>query len=37
MKALGFDEKFYTNLYIGSRIGGNIDTIEFHKNKKREL
>jgi len=27
MKALGFDEKFYTNLYIGSRIGGNIDTI----------
>jgi len=29
MKALGFEEKFYTNLYDGSRIGGNIDTIEF--------
>ena len=27
MKTLGFEEKFYTNLYIGSRIGGNIDTI----------
>jgi len=28
MKELGFDEKFYTNLYVGSRIGGNVDTIE---------
>jgi predicted phosphodiesterase len=28
MKALGFDEKFYTNLYTGSRIGGKVDTIE---------
>ncbi len=27
MKALGFDEKFYSNLYVGTRIGGNIDTI----------
>ena len=27
MKTLGFDEKFYSNLYIGSRIGGNVDTI----------
>ena len=27
MKELGFDEKFYINLYAGSRIGGNIDTI----------
>ncbi len=27
MKKLGFEEKFYTNLYIGARIGGNIDTI----------
>lgn len=27
MKELGFEEKFYTNLYIGARIGGNIDTI----------
>ena len=27
MKELGFSEKFYTNLYIGSRIGGNIDSI----------
>ena len=28
MKALGFEEKFYINLYAGARIGGNIDTIE---------
>jgi len=27
MKALGFEEKFYENLYIGSRIGGKTDTI----------
>ena len=30
MKTLEFQEKFYSNLYIGSRIGGNIDTIELH-------
>jgi len=28
MKALGFEEKFYSNLYSGSRIGGRVDTIE---------
>ena len=28
MKALGFEEKFYINLYAGARIGGNIDSIE---------
>jgi hypothetical protein len=28
MKALDFEEKFYSNLYKGSRIGGNVDTIE---------
>lgn len=28
MKTLGFEEKFYTNLYVGTRIGGNIDSIE---------
>jgi len=28
MQALGFDEKFYTNLYAGTRIGGKVDTIE---------
>jgi putative phosphoesterase len=28
MKELGFSEKFYINLYDGTRIGGNIDTIE---------
>jgi len=28
MKELGFSEKFYVNLYDGSRIGGNVDTIE---------
>ena len=27
MQELGFEEKFYTNLYDGARIGGNIDTI----------
>ena len=27
MKELGFDEKFYTNLYTGSRIGGKMDSI----------
>ena len=29
MKELGFTEKFYSNLYLGARIGGNVDTIEF--------
>ena len=29
MKALGFEEKFYINLYSGARIGGNVDTIEY--------
>ena len=28
MKSLGFEEKFYMNLYTGSRIGGRVDTIE---------
>ena len=28
MKTLGFEEKFYMNLYEGSRIGGNVDSIE---------
>ena len=28
MKELGFEEKFYINLYAGARIGGNIDSIE---------
>ena len=28
MKMLGFEEKFYSNLYEGARIGGNIDFIE---------
>jgi len=32
MKELGFTEKFYTNLYNGARIGGNVDSIEFQKN-----
>ena len=32
MKELGFGEKFYTNLYEGSRIGGNVDTIELQPN-----
>lgn len=32
MKALGFEEKFYINLYAGSRIGGNIDTIDLQQN-----
>lgn len=27
MKTLGFEEKFYENLYTGSRIGGKTDTI----------
>jgi len=27
MKELGFSEKFYINLYTGSRIGGNVDSI----------
>ncbi len=30
MKVLGFEEKFYSNLYVGSRIGGNIDTIALY-------
>ena len=29
MKSLGFDEKFYANLYNGTRIGGKIDTISY--------
>jgi predicted phosphodiesterase len=29
MKALGFEEKFYSNLYAGSRIGGRTDEIVF--------
>jgi len=29
MKALDFGEKFYQNLYTGSRIGGKVDTIEW--------
>jgi putative phosphoesterase len=28
MREIGFDEKFYVNLYEGTRIGGKIDTIE---------
>ncbi len=32
MKELGFSEKFYTNLYNGSRIGGNVDSIEFQQD-----
>jgi len=28
MKELGFEEKFYENLYHGTRIGGRVDTIE---------
>jgi len=31
MKSLGFKEKFYTNLYIGSKIGGNFSSIEVEK------
>ena len=27
MKALGFEEKFYINLYAGARVGGNVDSI----------
>jgi len=31
MKSLGFGEKFYMNLYEGSRIGGNVDNIELER------
>jgi predicted phosphodiesterase len=34
MEALGFDEKFYTNLYGGTRIGGRIDRIEWQDPTK---
>jgi putative phosphoesterase len=30
MKELGFEEKFYSNLYTGSRIGGKVDSITLH-------
>lgn len=29
MEKLGFDEKFYNNLYDGTRIGGKIDVIQY--------
>ena len=31
MKSLGFEEKFYMNLYDGARIGGNVDSIEIER------
>jgi len=34
MKALGFEEKFYSNLYAGTRIGGRIDRIEWQEPTK---
>ena len=33
MKALGFEEKFYMNLYTGSRIGGKVDTLSLQINR----
>ena len=33
MKEIGFEEKFYENLYLGTRIGGKIDTINFEEEK----
>jgi len=35
MRDLGFEEKFYTNLYDGTRIGGKIDKIELSKKGYR--
>ena len=29
MKEIGFEEKFYENLYNGTRIGGKIDEIKY--------
>jgi predicted phosphodiesterase len=31
MKRLGFEEKFYANLYTGSRIGGRVDSIRLEQ------
>lgn len=34
MKSLGFDQKFYQNLYEGRRIGGKVDTITVSSESK---
>ena len=33
MKEIGFEEKFYGNLYNGTRIGGKVDSIRYDEDK----